>query len=307
MPHRPLSLMSFLLASALTSGAEHAATAAEGFTSDFPAAKARALAEGKDLLLEFTGSDWCPPCQQLTREVFAQAAFLDAASQHYVLVIIDNPRGPDVITPEVRRQNDGLHADYAVNSWPTIFLADAKGRPYARTEDYRSGGPDAYLEHLATLQPNRAARDALLIEADGLSGVEQARKLDAALGLCGDFIPLAPYQETIDRIIAADAENAAGLKMRWTTRRAADQLEIDLPKLGKARQWRELVDRITSFLEQYEPSPAVRQKALYWRGVGHSQLGDSDAARASLEAAVAIDAAAEFGTRSKELLGRLRK
>jgi hypothetical protein len=30
----------------------------EGWTTDFAAAQARAAAEGKDLLLDFTGSDW---------------------------------------------------------------------------------------------------------------------------------------------------------------------------------------------------------------------------------------------------------
>ena len=34
----------------------------EGWTSDFEAAKAQAAKEGKDLLIDFTGSDWCGWC-----------------------------------------------------------------------------------------------------------------------------------------------------------------------------------------------------------------------------------------------------
>ena len=34
-------------------------SAAELWTEDFAAAKAQAKKEGKDLLLDFTGSDWC--------------------------------------------------------------------------------------------------------------------------------------------------------------------------------------------------------------------------------------------------------
>lgn len=277
------------------------------WTAGFAAAKTRAAAEGKDLLLEFTGSDWCPPCIRLTKEVFSLAEFQEAAGERYVLVVVDNPRGPDVITKETRAQNDRLHAEYAVNKWPTILLADAEGRPYARTEDFRPGGPAGYLEHLAELQLAKTRRDALFAEAEGLEGVERARKLDQAIASCGDFIPAAPYAAAVDAIIAADADGAAGLKQRWETRRAADQLEIELPRLGQAGQWQELVDRIGAFLEQHEPAAPVKQKALYWRGLGYSRLERKDDAIAALTAAVAIAPAAEFGERAQALLDRLQR
>ena len=38
--------------------------------------------------------------------------------------------------------------------------------------------------------------------------------------------------------------------MRWRTRRAADQLEIDLPELGKAGKWVELVDSVQTWSER---------------------------------------------------------
>ncbi|MED5278251.1 MAG: thioredoxin family protein, partial [Verrucomicrobiota bacterium] len=39
--------------------------AADGWLVDFEKAKAQAAKEGKSILMEFTGSDWCPPCIQL--------------------------------------------------------------------------------------------------------------------------------------------------------------------------------------------------------------------------------------------------
>jgi thioredoxin-related protein len=274
----------------------------DGWTADFAAAKATATADSKDLLLVFTGSDWCAPCMRMAKEVFGTEEFRHQASEHYVLVVIDNPKGEAVITKSVRAQNDALLAEFAVNSWPTMFLADASGRPYARTKDYRPGGPDAYLDHLASLQANKSRRDAALTAADKLEGVARARQLDAAIAACGEFVPMAPYAELIDAIIAADAENEAGLSMRWRTRRAADALEIELPKLGKAGRWRELVTKIDTFLNDFEPDAAVRQKSLYWLGVGLGRLGEAARAKASLDAAVAIDPSSEFGSRSASLL-----
>ena len=42
--------------------------------------------QNKDLLLLFTGSDWCPPCMKLEEEVFSQADFLQEAQQQFVSV-----------------------------------------------------------------------------------------------------------------------------------------------------------------------------------------------------------------------------
>ena len=54
---------------------------------DFAAAKKQAAREKKDLLLDFTGSDWCGWCIKLDREVFSQERFLEEATKHFVLVI----------------------------------------------------------------------------------------------------------------------------------------------------------------------------------------------------------------------------
>jgi len=53
----------------------------DGFTTDVKAAIEEALEQDKDILLLFTGSDWCPPCKKLESEVFSQQEFLDGVSR----------------------------------------------------------------------------------------------------------------------------------------------------------------------------------------------------------------------------------
>ena len=58
-------LMNTKIVSALVAafiGAGSLFAGGEGWTHDLPAAKATAAKDKKDLLLDFTGSDWCPPC-----------------------------------------------------------------------------------------------------------------------------------------------------------------------------------------------------------------------------------------------------
>ena len=44
--------------------------AGEGWLIDAEKAKEQAKKEGKAILMDFTGSDWCPPCKQLKSKVF---------------------------------------------------------------------------------------------------------------------------------------------------------------------------------------------------------------------------------------------
>ena len=64
------------------------ATPNDGFTTDMKAAVEEATEQDKDILLLFTGSDWCPPCKKLESEVFSQQEFLDGVSDQFVLVML---------------------------------------------------------------------------------------------------------------------------------------------------------------------------------------------------------------------------
>src|SRR5881409_3270476 len=54
--------------------------------TDLPAAQATAKAQGKIVLVDFTGSDWCGWCMRLNKEVFSTAEFDAFASANLVLV-----------------------------------------------------------------------------------------------------------------------------------------------------------------------------------------------------------------------------
>ena len=60
--------------------------------TDFDAAQLLANKTDKDLLLSFSGSDWCPWCQKLDKEVFSQDLFKQSAPKNYILLILDFPK-----------------------------------------------------------------------------------------------------------------------------------------------------------------------------------------------------------------------
>ena len=134
---------------------------------DIAKAKAQARTEGKDLLINFTGSDWCGGCLRLDEEVFSTKAFIDAAPKHFVLLFIDFPRSAerkaDVLDADA---NQVLHDEYRIGGrFPAVVLATADGAPYARTA-YEEGGPTAYLKHLADLRAQGTCVKTLLAAGD---------------------------------------------------------------------------------------------------------------------------------------------
>src|SRR5437868_8193574 len=60
--------------------------------TDWDAALKQGAKEKKLVLAYFSGSDWCPHCKRVDRDIFATKEFQDYAKDHFVLVRIDFPR-----------------------------------------------------------------------------------------------------------------------------------------------------------------------------------------------------------------------
>ena len=55
--------------------------------TSLPKALEQAKADQKVVMLDFTGSDWCPPCMRLKKEVFMKPEFAEYASKNLILVV----------------------------------------------------------------------------------------------------------------------------------------------------------------------------------------------------------------------------
>lgn len=117
--------------------------------TDLDEAKKVAQAEKKDILVDFTGSDWCSWCIRLKKEVFDQKDF-EVAAKDFVFVELDFPRKKK-LPAEHAAKNEALAKKFAIQGFPTILLLDAQGELYAQTE-YQEGGPANYLKNLAELR-----------------------------------------------------------------------------------------------------------------------------------------------------------
>ena len=101
------------------------AWAAEWMT-DLEAAKAKAAAENKAVLVDFTGSDWCGWCVRLRKEVLDKPEFEAYAKDKFVLMEVDLPQNPK-FDAALRARNEKIAEQYGVSGFPTIMVLSPAG------------------------------------------------------------------------------------------------------------------------------------------------------------------------------------
>ncbi len=208
------------------------ASAAEGWLTDFEAAKKQATTEKKDILIDFTGSDWCGWCIKLNEEVFNKDAFKKAAPKDFVFLELDFPQRKK-LDEKLQKQNQKLQEEFGVQGFPTIFLTDGKGRPYAQT-GYQPGGPEKYLTHLADLQKKRVERDKHFAKAKKAKGLDRAKHLSAGLDVLKASYVFPAYEKIVAKIIELDAKNEAGLKKTYEKKKTDFALRAEVSKVERA-------------------------------------------------------------------------
>lgn len=185
--------------------------------TDYDKALSLAQKTGRDLLVDFSGSDWCGWCIRLEKEVFSNKAFLKRASEDFVLVLLDFPRKKKVENAE---RNAEIRDQFNVSGYPTVLLLGKTGKPYART-GYREGGAEAYFKHLEEIKASVEKIRVLVTKVQ--EAAEPARE-GALINLFSFFenletlsydnfaIGFPEIQGLADKALDLDPKNERGLK-----------------------------------------------------------------------------------------------
>jgi len=120
-----------------------------GWSTDLTKAQAQARAEGKAVLVNFTGSDWCGWCMKLRKDVFLKPAFTNYAQTNLVLVEVDFPKRKP-LTPTAQKANQKLAQQYQVQGFPTLVLIDSTGNRLGNV-NYANGGPKSFITEVEKL------------------------------------------------------------------------------------------------------------------------------------------------------------
>jgi thioredoxin-related protein len=259
----------------------------EGWTHDFAAAKKQAADEKKDLLLDFTGSDWCPPCKALTANILSKEEFRTLTKDTLVLVELDFPKDKSKVSEETQKQNQELQGQYGIKGYPTILLCDAEGKPFAKT-GYQEGGPKEYVAHLDELRAKKAVRDKGFADAAKAEGPAKAKALIAALDAMAleDAAVAEFYPDVVDQIKAADPKDETGFTKKIESKKKFAAYENELNGFAAKQDHEAALAFVEKSAADFEGEQ--KQQIVATKGMILSRLKKHDEAIKALDEAIAI-------------------
>ena len=123
----------------------------EDWTTDLSKAQLKAKEEKKMVLMDFNGSDWCPPCKALRSTVLNSKTFLDFAKDNLVLVDVDFPRHKQQ-TEELKKANATLSDKYKIEGFPTVIVLSKDGKELKKMVGYDGQSAKDFVADLQKLK-----------------------------------------------------------------------------------------------------------------------------------------------------------
>jgi thioredoxin-related protein len=107
----------------------------QNWKTNFDEAKQEAMKGNKNILLVFSGSDWCAPCIKLDNVVWKSEAFKSEADKYWIIYKADFPKKKANQLPTQLVENNNKLADrYNKNgSFPLVILLDKTGKVIGMT------------------------------------------------------------------------------------------------------------------------------------------------------------------------------
>lgn len=101
----------------------------QNWKSSFEETKSQALAENKNIVLVFSGSDWCAPCIKLDKTVWQSEEFKKESETNWIIYKADFPKKKaNQLSPTLTESNKLLASRYNTSgNFPLVVLLDKKG------------------------------------------------------------------------------------------------------------------------------------------------------------------------------------
>ena len=126
---------------------------AQKWETSFETAKKRASDENRNIVLVFSGSDWCAPCMKLEKNIWESTEFINDSNNHFVLLRADFPKKKNnSLSKEQQEQNNKLAEKYNKQGlFPLVAVLNKDGKMLGTT-GYKNVEPKEYVAILHSLE-----------------------------------------------------------------------------------------------------------------------------------------------------------
>lgn len=126
---------------------------AQNWETNLAVASAKAEKNNQNIVLVFSGSDWCAPCIKLDKEIWSTPKFQELSKDSFVMLRADFPRrGKNALTKEQQDHNNSLAEKYNQNGYfPYVVVLNPKGKVLGSL-GYEKTSPELYFKKLKALE-----------------------------------------------------------------------------------------------------------------------------------------------------------
>ena len=119
----------------------------QNWETNFEEAKAQSILENKNILLVFSGSDWCAPCIKLENTIWKSEDFKKESEEKWVIYKADFPKKKaNLLSAELTASNKKLAEQYNKSgNFPLVLLLDKTGSILGIT-GYKNITPQEYIQ-----------------------------------------------------------------------------------------------------------------------------------------------------------------
>lgn len=126
---------------------------AQNWKTNFEEVQKEAKEQNKNILLVFSGSDWCTPCIKLDNVVWKSEDFKLEAEKNWVIYKADFPKKKaNQLSPELTESNKKLAEKYNRNGiFPLVILLDKTGKVIGMT-GFKNISASEYIQLIHSLE-----------------------------------------------------------------------------------------------------------------------------------------------------------
>lgn len=120
---------------------------------NFDEAKKLATEQDKNIIIVFSGSDWCAPCIKLDKNIWQSDAFQKESEKEWIIVKADFPRKKaNTLSKEQTEHNRKLAEKYNVDgSFPLVVVLDKNGKVLGKM-GFKNVSPEEYIKMIHALE-----------------------------------------------------------------------------------------------------------------------------------------------------------
>jgi thioredoxin-related protein len=124
----------------------------QNWQANFNEAKTLAQQENKNMILVFSGSDWCAPCIKLKQSILESEVFKNESDKNWILYNADFPKKKaNKLSDQLSEENGALAEKYnQKGTFPLLLLLNTDGNVLGSL-GFENISPDDYVKKIHNL------------------------------------------------------------------------------------------------------------------------------------------------------------